>query len=183
MGSRHGWDGNCLLGRPPWRAFSYSSFSLKATKGGPRILHGTQRAMHLPPCVEKHQWKKTGKRCGPRARRQLGGQPGQKVAGGLTATVDGIHLHLLPLFFCCCFDSCWPNPTGGDLLADGSFCCERGRGRLPHSDGLSLIMWLKLSVNTAVSRAACRSPNKTTYIQHWSSNTSITELFFFIIMG
>lgn len=86
MGSRHGCDGNCLLGRPLWRAFSYSSFSLKAAKGGPRILRGTQRVMHLPPCVEKDQWKKTGKLSGPRLRRQLGGQTGQKVAWGLTAT-------------------------------------------------------------------------------------------------
>lgn len=160
MGSRHGCDGNCLLGRPLWRAFSYSSFSLKAAKGGPRILRGTQRVMHLPPCVEKDQWKKTGKLSGPRLRRQLGGQTGQKVAGGVNNNrVDGIHLHLLPLFFfCCCFDFCWPNSTGGHLLADGSFCSERGCGRWPHSHGSSLITWLKISVNTAASRAAGRSP-------------------------
>lgn len=42
--------------------------------------------MRLPPCVETDQWKKTAKLPGPGLRRQLGGQAGQKVAGGLTAT-------------------------------------------------------------------------------------------------
>lgn len=74
------------LADPCEELFSYSSFSLKAAEGGPRTLRGTQRVMHLLPCVGKDQCKKTGKLCGPRLRRQLGGQTGQKAAGGLTAT-------------------------------------------------------------------------------------------------
>lgn len=115
---------------PAWRGACAARHAVCVRAGGT-----------LPPCVEKDQWKKTAKLPGPRLRRQLGGQAGQKVAERLTATESMVFAFISSLSSSSAVALIPVNQTqmGGHLLADGSFCSERGCGRLAHSYGLSLI--------------------------------------------
>lgn len=185
IGNRHGHDGNCLLHRPLWRAFSYfhafiAAFE-KAVKGGVRILRGTRRLMRSPLCVKMDQWNKTRKllaepRCTPGWGDSRVGQWDRRWVGVNSESESVVVPPLSP-------PSPLPPPprplwyllTEIDL---GTFahwwvlfffflfplCSKERYQKLPHSHGLALIMWQKLSLPTAVSRLSYRAQTIYIYI-------------------
>lgn len=143
--------------------FMPSSFPLKAVKGGLWILHGMRRLMRSPLCVKMDQWNKTRKLlaepgCTPEWDDSWVGQWDRRWVGVNSKRESAVVplLYLLPLFFLFSFDFCWPKSTWGHLLTDGSFffsfplCFKARYEKLPHSNGLALIIWQKLSLHTAV---------------------------------
>lgn len=180
MGNRHGRDGNCLLHRPLWRAFSYSSFSLKASTGGAEVPAWHAAFDASAALCWKGSMGEDGKTVWTPSEATVGWTNETEGGRGLTATVPGVRLHLPPPLSSSSAVALIPV----DQTQPGTFAHRRmfyifpfsallwARGRFSHSDGLSLIMWLKLSVSTAVSRATCRSPTcehctkQHVYIQH-----------------
>lgn len=187
IGNRHGHDGNCLLHRPLWRAFSYfhafiAAFE-KAVKGGVRILRGTRRLMRSPLCVKMDQWNKTRKllaepRCTPGWGDSRVGQWDRRWVGVNSESESVVVPPLSP-------PSPLPPPPPSSLISVdrnrlGDVCslmgpfflflfplCSKERyQKLPHSHGLALIMWQKLSLPTAVSRLSYRA--QTIYIHTYT---------------
>lgn len=144
--------------------FMPSSFPLKAVKGGLWILHGMRRLMRSPLCVKMDQWNKTRKLlaepgCTPEWDDSWVGQWDRRWVGVNSKRESAVvppplsPPSLLPLFL-------WFLLTKIDL---GTFahwwiffffsfplCFKARYEKLPHSNGLALIIWQKLSLHTAV---------------------------------
>lgn len=96
MGNRHGRDGNCLLHRPLWRAFSYSSFSLKAATGGAEVPAWHAAFDASAALCWKGSMGEDGKAVWTLSEATVGWTNETEGGRGLTATVPGVRLHLPP---------------------------------------------------------------------------------------